>query len=53
MDYKHDQKHIREYFGPTDIKKLKITLIDEYGHTFFFKHNMDWSFLLTFECFYN
>ena len=52
MDYKHDQKHIREYFGPTDIKKLKITLIDEYGRTFSL-NNMDWSFLLTFECFYN
>ena len=29
-----DQKHIREYFGPTNIKKLRVKLIDEYGRTF-------------------
>jgi hypothetical protein len=52
IDYRHDQKHIREYFGPTNIKKLKIKLIDEYGRTFSLNF-MDWSFLLTFECYYN
>ena len=51
-DYRHDQKHIREYFGPTNIKKLKVKLIDEYGRTFSLNF-MDWSFLLTFECYYN
>lgn len=52
IDYRHDQKHIREYFGPTNIKKLKVKLIDEYGRTFSLNF-MDWSFLLTFECYYN
>tara|TARA_Y100000389_G_scaffold163224_1_gene166381 strand:+ start:3593 stop:5077 length:1485 start_codon:yes stop_codon:yes gene_type:complete len=52
VDYRHDQKHIREYFGPTNIKKLKVKLIDEYGRTFSLNY-MDWSFLLTFECYYN
>ena len=52
VDYRHDQKHIREYFGPTNIKKLRVKLIDEYGRTFSLNY-MDWSFLLTFECYYN
>ena len=52
VDYRHDQKHIREYFGPTNIKKIRVKLIDEYGRTFSLNY-MDWSFLLTFECYYN
>lgn len=51
-DFIYNQKHIREYFGPTDINKLKITLLDEYGRPFSL-NNMDWSFILSFECFYN
>ena len=51
-DYLFTQKNIREYFGPTDINKLKIQLLDEYGRPFSL-NNMDWSFIMTFECFYN
>ena len=51
-DFLFTQKHIREYFGPTDINKLKIRLLDEYGRPFSL-NNMDWSFIMTFECFYN
>lgn len=52
MDYINNQKHTRDYFGPTNIKKLRIKLIDEYGKSFSLNY-MDWSFLLTFECYYN
>ena len=51
-DFLYTQKHIREYFGPTDINKLKISLLDEYGRPFPI-NNMDWSFVISFECFYN
>ena len=51
-DYFFSQKHVREYFGPTNIKKLKITLIDQYGREFSI-NNSDWSFVVTFECLYN
>ena len=51
-DFLYTQKHVREYFGPTDINKLKIQLLDEYGRPFSL-NNMDWSFIMTFECFYN
>jgi len=51
-DFLYTQKHIREYFGPTDINKLKISLLDEYGRPFPI-NNMDWSFIISFECFYN
>lgn len=51
-DFNYTNKHIREYFGPTDINKLKISLLDEYGRPFTL-NNMDWSFILSFECFYN
>ena len=51
-DIYFNQKHIREYFGPTDINKLKIQLLDEYGRPFSL-NNMDWSFIVTFECLYN
>ena len=42
----------REYFGPVDIHKLKITLFDEYGRIIDL-NNMDWSFTLTFEKLYD
>jgi len=51
-DFLYNQKFLREYFGPTDINKLKISLLDEYGRPFTL-NNMDWSFILSFECFYN
>jgi hypothetical protein len=51
-DFYYYQKHIREYFGPTSINKLKIQLLDEYGRQFSL-NNMDWSFVMTFECLYN
>ena len=51
-DFIYNNKHVREYFGPTDITKLKISLLDEYGRPFTL-NNMDWSFILSFECFYN
>ena len=51
-DIYYNHKHIREYFGPTSINKLKIQLLDEYGRPFSL-NNMDWSFIITFECLYN
>jgi len=51
-DYLYSNKHIREYFGPTNIKKLRIQLLDEYGRHFSL-NNMDWSFIASWECFYN
>ena len=51
-DYLYTNKHIKEYFGPTNIKKLRIQLLDEYGRPFPI-NNMDWSFVASFECFYN
>ena len=51
-DFIYNNKHVREYFGPTDITKLKVSLLDEYGRPFTL-NNMDWSFILSFECFYN
>lgn len=51
-DFNYNNKHVREYFGPTNINKLKISLLDEYGRPFTL-NNMDWSFVLSFECFYN
>jgi hypothetical protein len=51
-DFLFTQKHVREYFGPTDITKLRIQLLDEYGRPFNL-NNADWSFVITFECFYN
>ena len=51
-DFLFTQKHIREYFGPTDINKLRIQLLDEYGRPLNL-NGADWSFVVTFECFYN
>ncbi len=41
----------REYFGPVDIQKLRITLYDEYGRIVNM-NNMDWSLALAFEAIY-
>lgn len=46
------QKNVREYFGPTNIKKLKISLLDEYCRSFSL-NNTNWSFIANFECIYN
>lgn len=42
----------RQYFGPVDIEKLRITLYDEYGRQLIL-NNMDWSCALMFECIYS
>ena len=51
-DFFQHQQYSRKYFGPTDINKLRIQLLDEYGRPFSI-NNMDWSFVLSFDCFYN
>lgn len=42
----------RNYFGPVDIHRLHIKLLDEYGDEVSLNH-MDWSFTLIFETMYN
>lgn len=42
----------REYFGPVDIQRMRITLVDDFGRVMDL-NNMDWSFALMFECVYN
>jgi hypothetical protein len=42
----------REYFGPVDIHRIHIRLLDEYGRVLDL-NNMDWSFALMFECVYS
>jgi hypothetical protein len=42
----------REYFGPVDIQKLQIQLVDEYGIQVNL-NNMDFSFVLTFQYMYD
>ena len=42
----------RNYFGPVDIERLDIKLVDEYGRIIDL-NNMDWSLALTMECFYS
>ena len=42
----------RQYFGPVNIEKLRITLYDEYGRQIVL-NNMDWSCALMFECMYS
>ena len=43
---------IRTFFGPVDITKLKIQLLDEYGRVINL-NNMDWTFTLSFTCVYD
>lgn len=42
----------RNYFGPVDIERLDIKLIDEYGRIVDL-NNMDWSMAITMECYYS
>lgn len=42
----------REYFGPVDIARLKVKLIDEYGRIISF-NNMDWSMSIVFDKLYD
>ena len=42
----------RQYFGPVDIRKVNIQLIDEYGRQLD-THNMDYSFSVTFNVVYD
>ena len=51
-DFNYSQKFLREYFGPTDITKLRISIFDEYGRVLDL-NNKDWRLVLSFECFYN
>ena len=44
--------YTREYFGPVDIQRIRITLIDDFGRVLDL-NNMDWSFALMFECVYS
>ena len=51
-DFLFRQNHTREYFGPTNIKKLRVSLLDEFGRPFPL-NNMDWNFVATWECYYD
>jgi hypothetical protein len=42
----------RQYFGPVDIQKLNIQLLDEYGRVIDF-NNMDYSFCITMQSVYD
>jgi hypothetical protein len=42
----------REYFGPVNIQRMTIQLLDEYGRVLNL-HNMDYSFCLTFDTIYD
>lgn len=42
----------RNYYGPVDIKKLHIKVLDEYGELVDF-NNMDWSFTLLLDVLYD
>lgn len=42
----------RQYFGPVDIQKMQIQLLDEYGRILNL-NNMDYSFCLTFQTIYD
>ena len=42
----------RNYFGPVNIEKMRITLYDEYGRIINL-NNMDWSCSIMFECMYS
>tara|TARA_A100001015_G_scaffold28680_2_gene31871 strand:+ start:2176 stop:3252 length:1077 start_codon:yes stop_codon:yes gene_type:complete len=47
-----DGQHARTYFGPVNIRKLSIKLIDEYGRQVDL-NNMDFSFGLALTCLYD
>ena len=67
IDYKHQlqkygiynnacenelENYSRSYYGPVDIKKLHIKLLDEYGRVVDL-NNMDWSILLQLDVLYD
>tara|TARA_B000000609_G_C24176138_1_gene354141 strand:+ start:1453 stop:2553 length:1101 start_codon:yes stop_codon:yes gene_type:complete len=47
-----DGQHARTYFGPVNIRKLTIKLLDEYGRQVDL-NNMDFSFTLALTCLYD
>jgi hypothetical protein len=49
--YSTELDRSRNYFGPVDIQKMRVTLYDEYGRIVNLNH-MDWSMELMFECIY-
>ncbi len=49
--YSTELDRSRNYFGPVDIQKMRVTLYDEYGRVINLNH-MDWSMELMFECIY-
>ena len=49
--YSTELDRSRNYFGPVDIQKMRVTLYDEYGRVVNLNH-MDWSMELMFECIY-
>ena len=50
--YSTELDRSRNYFGPVDIQKMRVTLYDEYGRIINLNH-MDWSMELMFECIYS
>jgi len=50
--YSTELDRSRNYFGPVDIQKMRVTLYDEYGRVVNLNH-MDWSMELMFECVYS
>lgn len=51
-NYNDSLNRTREYFGPVDIQRLSIQILDEYGRVLDL-NNMDWSFVLSFVCLYD
>jgi hypothetical protein len=49
--YSTELDRSRNYFGPVDIQKMRVSLYDEYGRILNLNH-MDWSMELMFECIY-
>jgi len=50
--YSTELDRSRNYFGPVDIQKMRVTLYDEYGRIVNLNY-MDWSMELMFECIYS
>ena len=51
-DSKHITSTVREYFGPVNIEKMRIQLLDEYGRILEM-NNMDFSMALNIKCIYD
>tara|TARA_B100000886_G_scaffold273238_1_gene197174 strand:+ start:18558 stop:20564 length:2007 start_codon:yes stop_codon:yes gene_type:complete len=45
------QTHSRNYFGPVDLKRLKVSIVDDKGQLLDFK-GIDWSFVILYEKLY-